>query len=191
MKIIGITGGIGSGKSTVSSEFKKLGATVVDADNISRMVTAKNGCAYPEIIQAFGEEILLDNGEIDRKKLAKFVFSDKSKLNELNKITHKYVFEEMDRQIANAEAEIVVLDVPLLFNKDFPIKCDLKIAVIADRAIRIERVKNRNGLSTDEVEARIKNQLTDEEYARLADVCIINENLDNTKEQIKKIYESV
>ncbi len=189
MKIIGITGGIGSGKSTVSYEFKKLGATVVDADSISRMVTAKDGYAYPEIIQTFGKEILLENGELDRKKLAKLVFSDKNKLNVLNKITHKYIFEEMERQIDNAETEILVLDVPLLFSNDFPIKCDLKIAVIADEELRIRRVKNRDGLNTEEIQARMKNQLADEDYIKLADVCIVNEDLCETREQVKKIYE--
>ena len=189
MKIIGITGGIGAGKSTVTAEFEKLGATVVDADAISRNVTLKSGCAYLEIVKVFGEEILLASGELNRKKLAEIVFSDKNKLDELNKITHKHIFKEMEKQIENAKTDIVVLDVPLLFSNDFPIKCDLKIAVLAEKATRIQRVKNRDGINTDEIEARILNQLSEEDYIKLADICIINENLNETIEQVKKIYE--
>lgn len=189
MKIIGVTGGIGSGKSTVSLEFQKLGATVVDADAISRNVTLKGANAYFEIVEAFGEDILLDSGELNRKKLAEIVFSNKDKLNLLNKITHKHIFDEMRKQIETAKTDVVVLDVPLLFSCDFPIKCDLKIAVIADKALRIQRVKMRSGLSTEEIEERIQNQLTDEDFIKLADICIVNDDLTETRKQVEKIYE--
>ena len=92
MRIIGVTGGIGAGKSTVSKMFSQLGADIVDADEIARAVTKKEGRAFSEIISFFGKEILSESGEIDRKKLAGIVFSDKEKLVALNEITHKYVF---------------------------------------------------------------------------------------------------
>ena len=189
MKIIGITGGIGAGKSTVSREFEKLGAKVVDADKISRQVTTKDGCAYGEIVDYFGEDILFENGEINRKRLSELVFSDKEKLSVLNNITHKHIFKEMESQIKNANTDIVVLDVPLLFSSDFKIKCDLKIAVIADEKIRINRVIERDGLSENEISARIKNQISDAEYERLADICIYNNDLENTRKDVKKIYD--
>ena len=95
MKIIGVTGGIGSGKSTVSGMFRQFGAEVIDADEISRNVAKKTGSAFCEIVENFGEEILLENGEIDRKRLGQIVFSDKNRLQVLNEIIHKYVFLEM------------------------------------------------------------------------------------------------
>ncbi len=191
MKIIGITGGIGAGKSTVSKEFENLGATVVDADKISRAVLLKNGRAYEEAVEFFGEEILLENGEINRKRLADIVFSDKKMLDKLNEITHKHIFFEMKNQIKNAKTKVVILDVPLLFSADFSIDCDLKVAVLADENVRIERVMKRDKVTAEEVKARISNQMSDKEYEEKADICIINNDLEDTKKQIKKIYESV
>ena len=191
MKIIGITGGIGAGKSTVSAEFKVLGAKVIDADAISRQITTKEGLAYGEIVDYFGESILLTNGEINRKALAEIVFSDKDKLNALNEITHKHIFDNMREEIKNSSEELVVLDVPLLFSDDFKIPCDIKIAVLADEDLRIERVMNRDGMSKEEVVERIKNQMTNEEYMSLADIYIWNNDLEESKKQVREIYESV
>ncbi|MBR2916558.1 MAG: dephospho-CoA kinase [Clostridia bacterium] len=191
MKIIGITGGIGAGKSTVSAEFAKLGAKVIDADAISRQVTAKDGLAYGEIVEYFGKEVLTASGEIDRKALAKTIFSHKEQLDALNKITHKHIFEEMKKEIKASSEDIVVLDVPLLFSEDFNIPCDMKIAVLCDEEIRIKRVMERDGMTPDEVKARIKNQMTDEEYQDLADICICNNDLAETRIQIAEIYKSM
>lgn len=191
MKIIGITGGIGSGKSTVCAFFKELGATVIDADEISRSVTKKTGSAYGETVEFFGRDILLESGEIDRKRLAKIVFLDKEKLKVLNEITHKHIFEEMNMRINGAKTKVVVLDVPLLFSADFKIKCDLKIAVIAPKELRLIRAARRDNCKTADIEARMKNQMSDEEYRARADMCIVNDDLAKTKEQVKKIYESV
>ena len=110
MKIIGVTGGIGSGKSTVSSMFRQFGAEIIDADEISRNVAKKTGSAFFEVVENFGLEILLENGEIDRKKLGQIVFSDKNKLVVLNEIIHKYVFCEMEKRIKESKAEIIILD---------------------------------------------------------------------------------
>lgn len=191
MKIIGVTGGIGAGKSTVCKEFERLGATVIDADKIAREVLLQNGGAYGETVEFFGKDILFENGDINRKKLAQLVFSDKDKLEMLNKITHKYIFEEMNKQINSAKSQVVVLDVPLLFSSDFPIFCDLKVAVLADKIIRIDRVMKRDNATAKEVKERIKNQISDDKYREMADICIINNDLDETKQQIKEIYESV
>ncbi len=191
MKIIGITGGIGAGKSTVSKEFECLGATIVDADRIAKAVLLKDGNAYKEALDFFGYDIVLEDGEIDRKKLAGIVFSDKEKLEMLNKITHKHIFAEMEKQIEAAKTRVVILDVPLLFSSDFNIECDLKIAVLADEEIRIKRVMSRDNAQYDEVKARIRNQISDEKYRRMADICIVNDDLEETLRQVKRIYESV
>lgn len=174
MKIIGITGGIGSGKSTLCAELKKLGAQVIDSDRISRDITQKGRPALLEIADAFGREVIGINGELERKKLGNIVFNDPQKLKKLNQITHKYIFEEMKRQMDEATASVVVLDVPLLFQCDFPIKCDLTIAVLADREVRIKRIMERDGVDREAALLRMKRQLTDSDYRRLADVCFEN-----------------
>ena len=174
MKIIGITGGTGAGKSAVSAELEKLGAKVIDADRISRQVTAKDGLAFSEIIESFGKCVLAENGEIDRKKLGSIVFSDNEKLALLEKITHKHIFDEMKRQLDGCLADIAVLDVPLLFSSEFPFACDVTVAVVADVEIRVSRIMKRDNITRDAALLRIKNQLTDDELIRLSDVCFEN-----------------
>jgi len=187
MKVIGVTGGIGSGKSTVSRMFLKYGAEVVDADEISRSITKKNGAAYSEIVESFGGRILFQDGEIDRKKLAEIVFSDKSKLMLLNSITHKYVFFEMQKCIDESESEVIVLDVPLLFSSDFRIKCDYTIGVTADMKERILRVKQRDGMVEEDIMHRIENQISDEELREKADFIIENNIMEESEAMIERI----
>lgn len=191
MKIIGVTGGIGSGKSTACREFELLGAKVIDADKVAHKVSEKGGSAYDEIAGYFGKDILLESGELDRKKLAKIVFSDRKKLSVLNEITHKHIFDEMQREVALSKEDVVVLDVPLLFSPDFQIKCNLTIAIIADEEKRIKRVMERDGLSREEVAARIQNQLSNEEYKKLADICIVNNNIEEMRNAVHEIYNNV
>lgn len=174
MKILGITGGIGAGKSTVANYFARLGADVIDADAIARQVTGKGAEAYEEIRESFGNDILSVDGSIDRKRLANIVFNDAEKLEILNCITHKHVFEKMQKLISESAAELICLDVPLLFTCDIPIKCDKTLAVIADTETRITRVMRRSGMQRDEIERRINNQLSNEEFKNSADYCIEN-----------------
>lgn len=191
MKIIGVTGGIGSGKTTVSSMFASFGAEVVDADKIARAVTKSSGAAYKEIIDVFGEEILLPDGEINRKALGKIVFQDKKSLELLNNITHKYVFDEIKKRIECSLAQVVVLDVPLLFSSDFPFECDLTVGVIADKEERIKRVEKRDGLSREEILKRIENQISDEVLRQKADVIIENNSYDDAKFEAKNILKRI
>lgn len=175
MKIIGITGGTGAGKSSVCDELKKQGAEIVDCDKIARRIVEKGMPALDEIVEVFGTDVLTADGNLDRKKMGKMVFSDIGKLELLNQITHKHIFAEMEKQIETSCADIVVLDVPLLFQCDFPIKCDVTVAVTANKAVRIKRIMERDGITEDEALARMSNQLTESEYAELADVCFVND----------------
>ncbi len=174
MKIIGITGGSGAGKTTVCAELKKCGAVIVDADKISKEVTKKGSPALDEIEKAFGKQYILPSGELDRKGLGEVVFSDDSKLEMLNKITHKHIYLKMEQEIKDADKDVVVLDVPLLFGTDFPFKCDLTVAVVADKEDRMKRIVARDGITREMAEARIKNQMSDDEYRDLADICFEN-----------------
>ncbi len=183
MKIIGITGGTGAGKSVLSNALEKCGATIIDADKISRQVSAVGGAAYGEIVSSFGKEILMSSGEIDRKVLGKIVFAYPQKLELLEKITHKHIFEEMQNQIDRCATNVAVLDVPLLFSSDFPFKCDVTVAVIADPDVRCRRIMARDNITEDMARARMKNQLSNDEYRSLADLCFENSG------SIKKVEE--
>ena len=174
-KILGVTGGIGAGKSEVTRFFKELGATVVDADAISREILEPAGKAYLLVIDAFGKGIVKVDDSIDRKKLAGIVFHDEERLKKLNEITHPLVFEEMQRQIDSADTELVCLDVPLLFSCDSPFRCDRTLAVLAPKELRIERVVARDGCTREQAEARMANQLSDEILKEKADICLCND----------------
>ncbi len=192
MKILGITGGIGSGKSIVSGLFAALGAEIIDADAIAREVLKKDGSAYPETVNRFGKEILFPDGEIDRKALARIVFSDSEKLQELNHITHQAIFAEMEKRLQCSNANLVCMDVPLLFSADFPFSCHKTLAVVAPEELRIARVVKRDGCSRKQVKERMAHQLSDEELQSKADYCIENTGtLDSLKKLVEEIYQDV
>lgn len=188
MKVIGITGGTGAGKSTVCEEIKKYGAEIIDCDKIARQIVEKGEPALGEIVEVFGDDILLSDGTLNRKKMGSLVFSDKKKLEMLNEITHRYIFAEMKKRLIETTADIVVLDVPLLFQCDFPFDCDVTVAVTADKETRIQRIMQRDGINSEMAEARMANQMTDEEYAALADVCFYNNGeYEKISEFVKKL----
>ena len=188
MIILGITGGIGAGKSTVTKIFSELGADVVDADKIAREIMNKGQDAYNEVVVKFGEDILDGEGDVNRKKLASIVFNDKNKLELLNKITHGYVFAEMNKQISSSVAELVCLDVPLLFSSDFPIKYHKSLVVTADDETRINRVMKRDNCTIEQVKERISKQMKQEDMIKLADYVIENNDKELPVEIIKEIY---
>lgn len=198
MIIVGLTGVIGSGKSTVSHILSELGAYTIDADEISRTVLDKDTPAYFETVEYFGREILSSGGSINRKELAKIVFNNKAELDVLNRITHKYIFIKMQNMIdkyisASGSGDMIVLDVPLLFSDDFNIKYDKSVVVTASRDIIIKRVMRRDGMDESEILSRIKNQLTDEELIKRADFVIKNnyENIDELRTCVKGIYKEL
>lgn len=188
-KIVGITGGIGSGKSLVSGLFKELGATVVDADKIARDILEPFGRAYVDVVETFGKDILKEDGNIDRKKLAAIVFADPEKLERLNQLTHPAVFEVMANEIDSANTNLVCLDVPLLFTCEFPIFCHKTLAVIAPDELRVQRVMKRDGCTREEAEARMKRQLSNHEFQEKADICIQNDTDEKLlRERVKEIH---
>lgn len=189
MKVIGITGGTGAGKSSVCDELKRCGAEIVDCDKIAKEIVQVGQPALKEIINVFGDDVVLQDGNLNRKALAAIVFSDKEKLGTLNKITHKYIFDEMKRRMTSTDASVVVLDVPLLFQSDFPFECDVTVAVIADEETRLERIICRDGISEDAAKARMANQMSNDEYRQKADICFENNgDMASIKEFAKIIY---
>lgn len=170
-KIIGITGGSGCGKSHICALLAARGMTVVDCDAVARVLMEPGHACLSETAEAFGEDIL-ENGVLNRKKLAKLVFSDKEKLAELNRITHKYILEDIYNRIEQAESEIVLVDGAVLIESG--IVCDKLIGVLADRTVRKKRITERDGLSEEEAERRINAQQPDSFYLENCDLVIYN-----------------
>ncbi len=157
-KIIGLTGGSGSGKSTVASALKALGACVIDCDALAHKNMAVGGIAYNEIVQEFGNAILAASGEIDRKKLGNIVFNDKKALSCLNAITHKHIVNRVKELIIKAKEEIIVIDAPLLRQAGLESLCNEVWITDAPYEIRLARIMERDGITKQAAENRLKNQ---------------------------------
>jgi dephospho-CoA kinase len=176
MLTIGVMGGIGSGKSTVTAMLAELGAPVIDADKVGHAIYAPDGPAYPDMIAAFGEGILADNRTIDRKKLGPIVFADPAALKRLNAIVHPKMFARM--------REMIEANWQPLFNEIW--------LVVASRERVIERVERDRGLNPEQTEARIKAQLSDDERRKHATLVINNDgSLEALRAQVTEIWQGV
>ncbi|MBT2726986.1 dephospho-CoA kinase [Bacillus sp. ISL-75] len=189
--VIGLTGGIASGKSTVSNFFKEMDVTVVDADIESRLAVMKGESAYFKIIEEFGRDILLEDGEIDRQKLGAIIFHHAEKRQILNEIVHpevrKRMRDQVDQAIKNSE-EVVVLDIPLLFESKLTYMVDKTLLVYVDDETQLKRLIERNNLSVEDAEARIRSQMSLSEKIKLADAVIDNNgSIADTKKQLLEI----
>ncbi|MDR4226707.1 dephospho-CoA kinase [Bacillus mojavensis] len=189
--VIGLTGGIASGKSTVANMLIDKGITVIDADIIAKQAVEIGMPAYRQIIDEFGEDILLENGDIDRRKLGALVFTNEQKRLALNSIVHPAVREEMlkrrDESIANQET-FVVLDIPLLFESKLESLVDKIIVVSVTKELQLERLIKRNQLTEEEALSRIRSQMPLEEKVSRADNVIDNSGtLEETKQQLEEI----
>ena len=175
--VIGISGGMGSGKSSVTQIMADLGAQVVDADEISHTVTEGNKPAVYEIAAAFGDRFVDMYGRLNRPLLAKHVFGDREKLDKLEAIVHKYVIAEMDAQVKLFRTKgrgVMVLDVPIPVKRGFLDNVDQVWIVDADTETRIDRVIRRSNITKEQAQSRIDSQLSREEYLALADLVIPN-----------------
>ncbi|MED3994316.1 dephospho-CoA kinase [Peribacillus frigoritolerans] len=190
-QIIGITGGIASGKSTVSLYLQELGFTIVDADLASRAVVEPGEEAYHQVVKAFGEDILLTNGNIDRVKLGSIIFNDQEKRLLLNGIVHPAVRNWMrlktEAALSSGE-ETVFMDIPLLFESKLTFMVDKTLLIYVDEQVQLKRLMNRNGLSETEALARINSQMPLADKKALADAVIDNNgDINETKRQVKAI----
>lgn len=175
MKIVGITGLIASGKSTLSSYLKYQGYKIVDADAISRDITKKDRIGYAKVIEEFGRDILSSNGEIDRAKLSNIVFNDKNALKKLNDTLHPLIFQEIDRQLDSYKDEkILFLDAPLLFEAKLDKKCDEIILVVCDEEVQISRIQKRDNKDYDSAKKIIDSQIAKEFKIEKSDYIIDN-----------------
>ncbi|HNE88026.1 MAG TPA: dephospho-CoA kinase [Actinomycetota bacterium] len=192
MRRVGLTGGIGSGKSTVAQMFADLGAWVVDADAIAREVVAPGSEGLAELVEQFGSQILTDNGDLDRAAVAAVVFSDPSARERLNAIVHPLIARRTTELIAAIPQDAVLVhDVPLLVELGMQATYDLVVVVDAPDDVRVQRLVQR-GLDEDDARARIAAQASRDERLAVADVIIENTgDLDDLRTQVKAAWPQV
>ena len=190
---IGLTGGIGAGKSTVSARFAALGAVVLDADAVSRQALEPGGCCYEAVLSLFGREIALADGRIDRRRVAGIVFSDAAMLRRLNAIVHPAVRQELLRRASTVRADrLALFDVPLLFESGWHRMMHKTIVVAAEDAVRIGRICARDGCTAEEAMARIRNQMPQQQKCRMADYVLTNDGSVATLYQnVDMLYETL
>ncbi|WAA10179.1 dephospho-CoA kinase [Fervidibacillus albus] len=191
--VIGITGSIATGKSTVSKMLIDKGFTVIDADHLARVVVEPGEEAYERIIERFGNEILLSDGQIDRKKLGAIVFHDEEKRKILNVIVHPAVRQRMNEQkeaaIRRGE-KVVFLDIPLLYESQLAQTVDKVIVVYADYETQLRRLIKRNQLREEEAKARIQSQMSIEHKKKMADAVIDNRfTVEETEKQLVELLQ--
>ena len=194
-KIFGLTGSIASGKSTVSNFLKELNVPIVDADVIAKEVVEIGQPAYKKIVEAFGSEILLDSGEINRPFLGSIIFNNKEKRLQLNEIVHPEVRREMkeqaDRYIKQGEP-LVILDIPLLYEGNSIELVEKVIVVTVSEENQLKRLMKRNGLSKEDALLRIASQIPVKEKAARADYVIDNNgDFEDTKRQVKDLLNKI
>lgn len=195
-KRIGLTGGIGSGKTTAAGYFAALGAPVVGADEISRKSLEKGGACYVRTIETFGMGILHNDGTIDRKALAKIVFSDEKKRRALNGIIHPHVleamFEQADALFKDHGCKLVLFDVPLLFESGMDSEMDANILVACNEETRIRRVMERDDATREAALSRMRSQMPENEKRARADFVLDNNfSTSDLKQQVEALYKKL
>jgi dephospho-CoA kinase len=190
--VVGLTGGIASGKSTVADMIKQMGIEVIDADIEARRAVEIGETAYVQIVTYFGEEILNDNRTINRTKLGEIIFNDSQKRQKLNEIVHPEVRRRMNEKKEAAILrgdKVVVLDIPLLFESGLTHMVELVLLVYVEEEVQLHRLMSRNQLTEEEALARIRSQMPITEKVKLADKVINNNGtVEQTQKQMKDLF---
>lgn len=185
--VIGLTGGIATGKTTVSNYLKELGYSTIDADVIARQVVEPGTKGLRMITDTFGEKVLTSDGLLDRQHLAQLVFTSSEQLQQLNRILQPIIRERIQEPISTSKDPVVVIDVPLLYEQHYEDLCDVVMVVSAQPQQQLERLMNRNHLTMDEAKNRVASQMPLSSKERLADVVIDNNgSVEETRQQVKK-----
>ncbi|MFM8212236.1 MAG: dephospho-CoA kinase [Actinomycetes bacterium] len=189
---VGLTGGIGAGKSTVADMFSKLGAVVIRSDELARQVIEPNTTGFQKVLSRFGNQILQENGSIDRTKLAQIVFNDQSALKDLEEIIHPLVRNKTNEIIdAQTQETIVVNEVPLLLEKNMENLFDFLVVIISSEKNRINRLLKR-GISEIDAKKRMKLQVSDEQRKTSADFLIANDgNIEQLEADVSKVWQAL
>jgi len=196
MLIVGLTGGVASGKTTVSRVLKEEGAYIIDADQMARELVRPLTPAWKKLVKAFGKDILREDGSIHRKKLADKVYADLGQRKLLNQILHPRIRKEMERrakEIGQKDPEaVVVIDAPLLVELGDHRKMDKLVVVTSTRTQQIERLKERDGISPEQALRIFSSQMTVEDKVKLADFVIRNEgSFQETKKKTREVFQEL
>jgi dephospho-CoA kinase len=196
MLLVGLTGGIASGKSTVSEVWREEGAFVVDADRIARELVQPGRPAWQEILRLFGEEILQADQTLHRKRLAALVFSSKEKREKLNGLLHPRIMEEMDRQIQEIRRKdpeaIVIVDAALLVETGDYRKMDRLVVVQTTETQQIQRLVRRDGITPEEANRIVSAQFPQEEKVKVADVVLRNEgSIEEMRQKTREMFQEL
>jgi dephospho-CoA kinase len=193
--VIGLTGGIGSGKSTVSGMLAQLGAVILNADEVGHETLKPGTEAWQEIASTFGQEVVKDSGEIDRGKLGEIVFSNPKALARLNSIMHPRMYQAMKRRIEEWQrqgAEVIVLEAAILIEANWTPLVDEVWVTTAPEATVVRRLRDSKGLTEAQVLARIRSQLPHQERAKHADIIIENDcELEGVKARVKDLWRAL
>jgi dephospho-CoA kinase len=188
--MVGLTGGIGAGKSAVAARLAAHGAVVIDSDRLAREAVAPGTGGLAEVVAEFGPEVLASDGSLDRAKLASLVFGDDAARRRLEGIIHPRVRDRTVELIAAAPPDAVVVnDVPLLVEAGLAKAYELVIVVLADEKTRVERLVHDRGMTPDEATARIRAQATDEQRRAVADVVIVNDGtIEDLHQKVDEVW---
>ncbi|RMH74740.1 MAG: dephospho-CoA kinase [Calditrichaeota bacterium] len=195
-KIVGITGGIGTGQTTVAKMFEKFGAKVIHADDIARRVVEEDREVKAEIRQAFGNEVFTRNGHVNRKKLAQIVFEDEAKTHRLNQIVHprmvSRIVDELEEARDSGKYPMIAIDAALIYEANLEQMFDAVVVVTARLKDRIQRIRERDGLSEKEIRDRISRQIPVEEKVKWADYVLRNTaDLKELEKHARRVYQLI
>jgi dephospho-CoA kinase len=186
---IGLTGGIGSGKSTVAKQFAKLKVPIIDADKVARNLLKPNTKTYKKVVSHFGKDFLTKRKTINRKKLRNLIFTSKKERIWLEKLLHPAIRKKMRQLIAKAKTPYCILMAPLLFETKFPLKIDRVLVIDCWKKDQIKRIRIRDRSSTTQIQAIIKTQISRASRLRKADDIIRNTGtLDSLRKKVKKLH---
>jgi len=195
MKVIGLTGSIGSGKSTVANIMRQMGVAILCADTAAKKVVEKGATAYKKIIKTFGQKVVNKDKSLNRTRLGEIVFSSEAKRKVLNSIVHPEVINELKKEISRMETlqrKVVVLDIPLLYEEGLEELCHKVVVVYAPEPMMEKRIFLRDNLARDEIRKRIASQLSIEEKKKRANYVIDNSaDLAKTQSQVEWVLREI
>ena len=190
MVVVGITGGIGSGKTTISNYLKSFGIPLYVADKEAKALMNRSKVIKQKLIQLFGDEAYVD-GKLNRPFLAKMIFKDKSLLNQMNAIVHTKVASHFKRWLKKQDAPYILKEAAIIFENNLQSNYDYIITVVANENLRIERILDREDTTREKIKAVINNQWTDSHKKKLSDFVISNNDLDQAKKQALQIQKKL
>lgn len=190
MVVVGLTGGIGSGKTTILKFFESFGIPIYIADDEAKALMNRSKVIKRKLIQLFGESAYI-NGKLNRTYLASKIFNDKSLLSKMNAIVHPKVASHFNRWLNKQNAPYVIKEAAIIFENNLENQYDYIITVVADEHLRIERVMKRDNASVEKIKSIISNQLPDSEKIKKSDFVITNNDLDSAKAQVTAINQQI